>query len=208
MSWPTPFTYPETPHFRRHGPSGYKNYQDYKPWLRDDFTFRCVYCLERERWYPNEAASFSVEHIEPRSISPHRIGVYDNMVYACLRCNTGRQDALVLDPTRTALRDHLRVSEDGRIHGLTSEGQDVIDILALNATAVVRQRRRIFSLLTLKVRHPDDPDVHQLFLDAFGYPEDLPDLLALRPPTGNTQEETLNSCYHARRDRQELGDVY
>jgi len=67
MTRPLPFAYPTVPHQRRRGPSGYKNYQDFKPWLRDEFTFRCVYCLEREMWYPSRAAAFSVEHIEPRS---------------------------------------------------------------------------------------------------------------------------------------------
>jgi hypothetical protein len=65
MNLPTPFAYPTTPHMRRHGPLGYENYQNYKPFLRDEFTFRCVYCLERETWYPNREASFSTDHFEP-----------------------------------------------------------------------------------------------------------------------------------------------
>lgn len=39
------FTYPRRPHVRRHGPRGYRAYQSYKPWLRDAFEFRWVYCL-------------------------------------------------------------------------------------------------------------------------------------------------------------------
>ena len=34
------FDYPRQPHERRHGPSGYDPYGGYKPWLRDEFTFR------------------------------------------------------------------------------------------------------------------------------------------------------------------------
>src|ERR1700682_3612702 len=56
MTWPTHFAYPSEPHQRKHGPAGYTNYEEYKPWLRDEFTFRCVYCLERELWYPDRAA--------------------------------------------------------------------------------------------------------------------------------------------------------
>lgn len=37
--------YPANSHERRHGPLGYVDYKSYKPWLRDEFTFRCVYCL-------------------------------------------------------------------------------------------------------------------------------------------------------------------
>ena len=39
------FDYPAPQEKRRHGPSGYRNYESYRPWLRDEFDFRCVYCL-------------------------------------------------------------------------------------------------------------------------------------------------------------------
>ena len=61
----TPFAYAAVPHPRKHGPQGYANYQEYKDWLRDEFVFRCVYCLEREMWYPSRAAAFSVDHVIP-----------------------------------------------------------------------------------------------------------------------------------------------
>ena len=32
----------ETPHVRCHAPKGYQDYRSYKPWLRDEFPFRCV----------------------------------------------------------------------------------------------------------------------------------------------------------------------
>ena len=46
------FQYPRSALIRRHGPRGYADYVSYKPWLRDEFLFRCVYCLSRERWKP------------------------------------------------------------------------------------------------------------------------------------------------------------
>ena len=36
------FEYTHTIHSRRHGPLGYLNYSSYRPWLRDEFQFRCV----------------------------------------------------------------------------------------------------------------------------------------------------------------------
>ena|SRR5713101_1667716 len=71
---PEPFAYPREPHGRRHGPAGYEDYGHYKPWLRDEFTFRCVYCLERETWYPNRAASFSADHFVPVVLDPTESG--------------------------------------------------------------------------------------------------------------------------------------
>ena len=36
------------------GPRGYSEHENYRPWLRDEFAFRCVYCLARERWHKGE----------------------------------------------------------------------------------------------------------------------------------------------------------
>ena len=42
-----PFDYPVASHQRRHGPRGYSQPESYRPWLRDEFSFRCVYCLSK-----------------------------------------------------------------------------------------------------------------------------------------------------------------
>jgi hypothetical protein len=42
------FRYPAAPHARRHGPQGYADAESYRPWLRDEFAFRCIYSLFRE----------------------------------------------------------------------------------------------------------------------------------------------------------------
>src|ERR1700732_4278731 len=95
----TPFSHPPVPHARCHGPSGYDPYDGYKPWLRDEFSFRCVYCLERELWYPDRHASFSADHVVPQKDDLSRVCDYTNLVYACTRCNSLKLTARVLDPT-------------------------------------------------------------------------------------------------------------
>src|SRR5947209_15212441 len=72
-----PFDYPDVATDRKHGPAGYNDYQAYKPWLRDEFKFRCVYCLVRERWFPSGAASFGVDHFIPKSKASHLRNNYD-----------------------------------------------------------------------------------------------------------------------------------
>src|SRR6059058_3521824 len=74
------FAYALYPHERRHGPQGYEDYQSYKPWLRDEFSFRCVYCLCRESWFPDGDDSFSVDHFTPRTAVPERATDHDNLV--------------------------------------------------------------------------------------------------------------------------------
>jgi hypothetical protein len=41
----------------------------YRPWLRDEFTFRCVYCLLRKQW-GRVTGEFDVEHFRPLANSP------------------------------------------------------------------------------------------------------------------------------------------
>jgi hypothetical protein len=46
------------------------DYTSFKPWLRDEFIFRCVYCLTRERWCPAGHEDFSVEHFIAQATDP------------------------------------------------------------------------------------------------------------------------------------------
>ncbi len=71
-----------------------------------------------------------------------------------------------------------------------------------------RLRRNILRVLALCAKYPQDPDVRAAFVDSFGYPDDLPDLLSLRPPGGNSREANVLVCFAARRQRNELADVY
>ena len=79
MKVPNPFAYPSEPHTRKHAPAGYKNYPEYRPWLRDEFAFRCVYCLQREMWSRDRHAGFSVDHVVPQREDKTLVCVYDNL---------------------------------------------------------------------------------------------------------------------------------
>src|SRR5437899_27226 len=82
---------------RRHGPRGYTNYTSFRPWLRDEFAFRCVYCLLREQW-GRTLGSFDLDHFLPTAHYPRRRGTYDNLLYCCARCNVAKADAVIPDP--------------------------------------------------------------------------------------------------------------
>jgi hypothetical protein len=81
-----PFAYPSTAHARRHGPQGYADYLSYRPWLRDDFAFRCVFCLLREQW-GQMRGGHAIDHFEPVAQYPERGAQYDNLLYACITWN-------------------------------------------------------------------------------------------------------------------------
>jgi 5-methylcytosine-specific restriction endonuclease McrA len=110
-----PLPYPELPHQRRHGPGGYADSSSFKPWLRDEFEFRCVFCRLRESWFPHGSDSFAVEHLKPRAKAPELEFTYENLLYVCLRCNSHKLDQWpVTDPCQVAYGRHVRVRDDGR----------------------------------------------------------------------------------------------
>jgi hypothetical protein len=72
----------------------------------------------------------------------------------------------------------------------------------------VEVRKECLLVLRAKREQPDNPTIHELFVRKFGYPADLPNLTTLRPPDGNAQQGSEKDCYHARRVRGELEEVY
>jgi hypothetical protein len=201
------FAYPEVPHGRRHGPQGYVDDEHYKPWLRDEFTFRCVYCRCREVWFPDGDRNFSVEHARPTSLSSEGLTAYDTLLYACCQCNAARGAALLpLDPCGS-LHEHLEVSGDGTIRGLTPAGEDLIRISRLDRPNLTAFRRLLLDTLAL-LRRKRDQEAGDLLRRYLGYPANLPNLAALRPPDGNTRQEGIANCGFERRRRGELADVY
>lgn len=89
---PPPFAFPSLPHKRVHGPQGHVDYGNYKPWLRDEFEFRCVYCLTRELWSFFGKNIFEIDHVLPQKTHPRLTCDYDNLVYACGDCNSLKSD--------------------------------------------------------------------------------------------------------------------
>jgi hypothetical protein len=159
-------------------------------------------------WYPDRASSFSVDHVIPQSEDLTLICEYTNLVYSCTRCNSARREVRVLNPAEVAFGVHIRLAENGLLEALTVDGQDLIDLLHLNENPALQVRRKYLRILALKARYPVDRDVIQVFLEAFGYPEDLPDLRTLRPPGGNKCEKSEETCYYVRRMKGALALTY
>ena len=116
----TPFTYPTESHVRRHGPQRYADAASYRPWLRDEFAFRCVYCLFREQW-GRLRGTFEVEHFRPIASHPGDALSYDNLLYGCSACNAGKGKQLVPDPLTTLVGGDVWVDEDSTIEGRTRQ---------------------------------------------------------------------------------------
>jgi hypothetical protein len=163
-----PFAYPAQPHQRRHGPRGYAGYESYRDWLRDEFSFRCVYCLNREQWVIAKGA-FAIDHFVPASLNPGRVTDYDNLLYACVACNLTRGNQSIPNPLEHLLASTVEVQASGSIVARTAPAQEIVEVLHLNDPEYVGRRRQMIALLgELEKRRPDLQRIWS------GYPDDLP----------------------------------
>ena|ERR1019366_3364272 len=196
------FEYPTTLHFRRHGPQGYKDYESYRDWLRDEFIFRCAYCLHRERWNLGGAA-FHIDHFTPVMADPAGKCAYSNLVYACARCNEAKRAILgVPDPCQVAFRDCLRILDDGRVEALNDQGKKLKLVLRLDSEKNVGDRSRWKR--TLEFLRSNNAALYREYM---GFPADLPDLRNKRVRK-NTRPDGAANCYFVLRERRELPEVY
>lgn len=200
---PAPYTYPSSPHVRRHGPSGWKDYQRYREWLRDEFSFRCVYCLDREVWR-DMREKMHIDHFEPHALRPDVGSDYTNLLYLCPACNMAKGTALLPNPCEISLGECLRINNDGSIEAINENGNLLIECLALDGEPA-RRRRRLMIRTLASLAQSDWP----VFVDWMRYPTDLPDLRAKRnTPPSNSKPEGLEHSHHERRRRGELPEVY
>ena len=198
---PVAFRYPPEPLVRRHGPAGYASYRSYRPWLRDEFSFRCVYCLLREQW-GRATAEFDLEHFVPHVLAPERSTDYANLFYACRSCNVRKGKHTLPDPGDALTSRNVRVYPDGALAGLTADAERIIRLLCLNSTEYKRWRRMWIRIIELA--EDDDPG---LLRDLLSYPRDLPDLRTYRAPE-NSRPDGIAESFFERRKRGELAETY
>lgn len=125
--------------------------------MRDEFAFRCVFCLCRETWYPSGADCFAVEHLNPKSVDPALKKNYENLLYACARCNSakGAHEGFP-DPSITAYGLLFEVGQDGVVTGHDVIARWVVDILGLNSAAHCGIRKQALLIVAKKRQCPND----------------------------------------------------
>lgn len=195
------FDYPEPRDHRRHDPRGYKNYSAYRPWLRDEFAFRCVYCLKREQW-GQVTGDFDIDHFQPQSRVPGRRLDYANLLYACHRCNSVKLDEEVADPFIGLTNRSIKTLPDGAIEGIDAAGQKLILQLDLNSPRLVKWRLLMMRIVELAAQDQD------LLRQLTGFPTDLPRLQSRRPPAGNGRPEGIAESWFVRKQQSALPDSY
>ena len=151
-----------------------------------------------------------MDHFVAQIIAPDRALDYDNLIYACLRCNsTKRAEETVLNPCQEAMSQHLRVGEDGTIEALTRKGRAHIKQLQLNHPRLTQYRARLVRVFKrLQALSQAEAEHRAELQEWFGFPDDLPNLAALRPPKGNTRPDGIADSFHERRRAGTLPETY
>ncbi|HJZ94298.1 MAG TPA: HNH endonuclease [Gemmataceae bacterium] len=198
----TPFEYPTLPHERWHGPAGYLDTDSFRPWLRDEFVFRCVYCLRREQWAPGQTG-FEIDHLAAVVNAPELALTYDNLMYTCEVCNSVKGARDLPDPSRELVAGALAVAADGTIIGFSRRARRIIRVLGLDDAEFTLYRARWIKIVALAKEHDAD-----LYRQLLGFPDDLPDLRSLRPPGGNTRPNGIKQSHFCRREKGELPPIY
>ena len=135
----------------------YSDYTRYRPFLREDFRFRCAYCLRNEFFVGGEAGCV-MDHHRPQGGPygrPDLVSVYENLYWCCNECNSLKGDTWpspqqyaagqrFLDPCQPDGDHelHWRVEADGTLTPLTDVGEYTIAHLVLDREGLVYHRRR------------------------------------------------------------------
>src|SRR5437879_2084972 len=87
---------------RRADPPQESNYRRYKQALREDFEYRCAYCLLHEGDpYGGGFRHFQIDHFRPRIKFPELTNTYSNLYYSCAWCNGAKSQKWPSDVEHT-----------------------------------------------------------------------------------------------------------
>jgi hypothetical protein len=192
-------------YIRKHGPSGYVDYTTYKDWLRDEFTFRCVFCLYRERWLQPGSDYFSTEHFLAKSQALGEECIYENLYYCCIGCNTRKGVSRIdpnLSPCVLDYSQHIKINQDGTIQALSKEGKSIVKTFLLDNPKLNKFRYQMIEELNhFELTRKD------LFIRRLSFPDDLPDLEKKRAPM-NSKPDGIKKSYLKLREANALPLMY
>ena len=145
---------------------------------------------------------FELDHFEPQSVVPARSLDYSNLVYACRRCNLVKLDQQVEDPFVKLSRQSVALHPDGYVSSNQFETERLIRQLDLNSPTLVRWRVMWIRIVELAKERDS-----VLYRQLTGFPENLPNLSLLRPPS-NSRPEGIDFSWNAKRQRGELPEGF
>jgi hypothetical protein len=115
----------ETP-LRTYKGKEYKNYRDYKLFLRGDFKKKCGYTGCIDDWFGG-VTTFQIDHFLPKSIYPDLKVQYSNLIYSCSYVNRAKSndEGNYLDPCDIDYNKHFYRNDKGEISPFLSSKKAV-----------------------------------------------------------------------------------
>lgn len=154
------FSYPSSRHTRTESPPHYRDYSAYKPFLRKEFEYHCVYCRMPDT-YLQQVDYFSVDHYRPKSIYGTLTNVYSNLYYCCKKCNDRKKSVwrknareFVPNPCDHWMTQHLRYEAE-RVVTHSPAGKFTVELLQLNHLDRIKGRNCMLSHFELANREID-----------------------------------------------------
>ena len=124
----------------------YKNYRQYKDYLREDFQHKCGYCNDDDMWSGGKSF-YHIDHFAPKSLFSSLENEYSNLVYSCPFCNRAKSNDWVgetyevsineekgigyIDPCSYEYNRHLKRNADGSISPTSEIGEYMWNSLSL-----------------------------------------------------------------------------
>lgn len=132
------------------------DYRRFRPYIREDFSSCCAYCLLAEVLGAGQE-NFELDHFRPRAHFPTLVREYENIYYSCHVCNNTKRDSWpsmelrnrgyrFFDPCQDDFYAHFEES-DGRWQPITRIGEYSVDRLRLNRGHLIQIRRLLISWL-------------------------------------------------------------
>lgn len=150
------------------------DYKDSKPQLRELFGYACCYCTTHEG--ENHLGFFHVDHFRPYKWFNHLEKVYENLYYACHKCNVYKRDNWIsihdgcirncvqcqnkicenkdalrfIDPCSDEPSEYFEENEETfeiKPKNNSKAGKYTIEMMRLNRNQLIRLRRARSSLL-------------------------------------------------------------
>lgn len=150
-------------------------YQQFRPFVREDFAECCAYCLLAEILAGGQE-NFQLDHFRPQSLFPALIKDFYNLYYTCYSCNHGKLNAwpsaqlealgyCFIDYCQELFSTHFREAEDGQWLPLTPAATYTETRLRLNRDHLIRLRGWLRKLAILNNDGPinwDEPSKQQI----------------------------------------------
>ena len=125
-----------------------KNLQAIKATLIEEFQNKCAYCGSKL----GLTSRSEIDQFYPKSIYPDKAYEIDNLLLTCNVCNVNKGNQfpldekglpLLLNPRFDNFYDHMKIEKNGLVTHLTKRGFVTIEILKLNRTSLVEERKLI-----------------------------------------------------------------